>query len=225
MVVVCAVMVTLVCSGVLVALFVPSILHVRESARESQCQNNLKQIGLALHSYHDRWQSFPPAYTVDAQGQRLHSWRVLILPYLGQQGLYNSIDLSQPWDSPRNAPFLAQMPLEFGCPSDVAPGGTATNYVAVVGDKCVFRGEKPVSIHEITDGTSNTILVGELVGANIPWMKPDDLSLTSFGGFSSKHSDSVHFLMGDGSVHFMPSKPSVSASPPPAQFTRGEEDW
>jgi prepilin-type processing-associated H-X9-DG protein len=198
---------------------------VRESARESQCKNNLKAIGLALHNYHDRWQSFPPAYTVDAQGRRLHSWRVLILPFLGQQGLYNSIDLSQPWDSPVNAPFLATRPPEFGCPSDVAPGATSTNYVAVVGDKCVFRGEKSVSIQEITDGTSNTILVGEVVGTNIPWMKPDDLSLSSFRGFSSKHSDAVHFLMCDGSVHSMPSKPSLPATPAPAQFTREGSDW
>lgn len=215
------VMVTLVCSGVLVGLFVPAMLHVRESSHETKCMNNLKQIGSALHNYHDRWQSFPPAYTVDSQGRRLHSWRVLILPFLGQQTLYDSIDLSQPWDSPRNVPLLAKMPPEFGCPSDAAPGATSTNYVAVVGDKCVFRGEKPVSIHEITDGTSNTILLGEVIGANIPWMKPDDLNLSSFAGFSSKHSNSVHFLMTDGSARSMPGNP---ASPWPGQFTRDGND-
>lgn len=228
LVIVCVVMVTLVCSGALLGLFVPTILHVRDSSRQRQCQNNLKQIGLALHSYHDAWGSFPPAYTVDANGQRLHSWRVLILPYLGQTALYNSIDLTQPWDSPANARHLAAMPHEFGCPADAVRGSTLTNYVAVVGDKCVFRGQEPVSIREITDGTSNTILVGEVAGANIPWMKPDDRGIEMFavgvkgGGFSSKHYLCVHFLMCDGSVGSMTNNPAM---PAPAKFTRDGNDW
>lgn len=217
-------MVALVGFGLLVAVFVPPFVHVRDSSRETRCKNNLKQIVAALHAYHDRWQSFPPAYTIDAQGRRLHSWRVLILPYLGQQGqqqLYNSIDLSQPWNSPRNVPFLAKMPPEFGCPADAGPGATATNYVAVVGDKCVFRGEKPVRIDEITDGTSNTVVVGEVIGANIPWMKPDDLSLSSFRGFSSKHSAAVRYVTADGAVHGFPGSPLKVA---PAMFTRDGND-
>lgn len=68
-----------------VALFLPATRNVRPAAYRSQCKNNLKQIGLALHNYHDEYQAFPPAYTVDADGKPLHSWRTLILPYMEQK--------------------------------------------------------------------------------------------------------------------------------------------
>ena len=81
----------------LVALFIPFSRMGsagREPSRRSQCKNNLKQIGLALHNYHEKYQAFPPAYTVDATGKPLHSWRTLILPFVDQQALYDKIDLS-----------------------------------------------------------------------------------------------------------------------------------
>jgi hypothetical protein len=227
-VVISVVIVMLLCSGVIVGLLVPAILHVRESTRNSQCERNLKAIGLALHNYHDAWGTFPPAYTEDANGRRLHSWRVLILPYLGQTALYNSLDLTQPWDSPENARFQGAMPREFGCPSDTGRGSVWTNYVVVVGDRCVFRGATPVKINEITDGLSNTIFVGEVAGANIPWMKPEDVPVERFaagatgGGLSSKHTLRVHFLMGDGTVQSLPNNP---AKPAMSKFTRDGSDW
>ena len=67
-----------------------------------QCANNLKQIALALRNYESVYHALPPAYTVDAEGKPLHSWRTLILPYLEQQALYDKIDLSKPWDDPAN---------------------------------------------------------------------------------------------------------------------------
>ncbi|MEL7264459.1 MAG: DUF1559 domain-containing protein [Planctomycetota bacterium] len=70
------------------------------------CSNNVKQIGLGLANYHASWNSFPPAYTVDANGNRLHSWRTLILPYVEQQPLYDRIDLTKPWDDPAHASQL-----------------------------------------------------------------------------------------------------------------------
>ena len=89
---------------VLIALLLPPASRSgRGEARRSQCKNNLKQIGLALHNYHDIYHVFPPAYTVDGNGKPLHSWRTLILPYLDQAPLYLKIDLSKPWDDPANA--------------------------------------------------------------------------------------------------------------------------
>ena len=70
------------CGGILIALLLPAVQAAREAARRTQCSNNLKQIGLAMHNYHDVNQQFPPAYIADADGQPMHSWRVLILPYL-----------------------------------------------------------------------------------------------------------------------------------------------
>jgi type II secretory pathway pseudopilin PulG len=89
--------------AVVVAMLLPSVRRARPAARRSQCKNNLKQIGLALYNYEADYHAFPPAYTVDADGKPLHSWRTLILPYLDQQPLYARIDLSKPWDDPANA--------------------------------------------------------------------------------------------------------------------------
>ncbi|MBI5757906.1 MAG: DUF1559 domain-containing protein, partial [Planctomycetales bacterium] len=196
---------------ILIALLLPAVQQAREAARRTQCKNNLKQIGLALHNYHDTYQAFPPAFTVDAQGKPLHSWRVLILPFLGEAGLYNSIDQSQAWDSPQNAAFQLQMPAVYTCPSHGSPGTSngLTHYAAIVGAQCVFQGEKTTAMRDITDGTSNTILIGEVSQATISWMSPTDVSFDTFtgiggsGGFSSHHTGGVHMLMCDGAVRFI----------------------
>src|SRR5690242_17032670 len=88
------------CTGVPFALILPAVQQAREAARRSQCKNNLKQIGLALHNYHETYGGLPPAFVADDQGRPMHSWRVLILPFLGEQALYNEYNLSEPWDGP-----------------------------------------------------------------------------------------------------------------------------
>ena len=104
--------------GVLIAFLMPATRTGREPARRTQCKNNLKQIGLALYSYHDTYHAFPPAYTVDADGKPLHSWRTLILPYSDQAPLYAKIDLSKPWDDPVNAEaYNTRTPNGYCCPS------------------------------------------------------------------------------------------------------------
>ena len=89
----------LVCGGILLALLLPAVQAAREASRRMECSNNLKQISLAMHSYHDVYGSLPPAYTIDEEGRRLHSWRTLLLPYLEAGQIYEQLDLSQPWDS------------------------------------------------------------------------------------------------------------------------------
>ena len=80
---------------------------VRESGRRAQCRNNLKQIVLALQSYHQANGCFPPAYIADKNGKPMHSWRVLILPYLDRNALYKAYNFSEPWDGPNNKKLLA----------------------------------------------------------------------------------------------------------------------
>jgi len=198
------------CIGVLTALLLPAIQAAREAARRSQCMNNLRQIGLALHNYHDQYACFPPAYFADETGKPMHSWRVLILPQLGEQALYNEYNFSEPWDGPNNGRLLARMPAVYACPSHAAAGpGTNTAYAGVFGEQCVFTGKSPVRITDITDGTSNTLLVGEATGAGIPWMKPEDIDVTKHpaledsDGFSGDHRGGVNFLLCDGSVRFL----------------------
>lgn len=86
---------------------------VTNSCRPETCSMNLKQIAIGLYNYADTYGRFPPAWTVDSQGKPLHSWRVLILPYLEYQHLYDKIRLSEPWDSEYNRQFHDKMPSCF----------------------------------------------------------------------------------------------------------------
>ena len=92
-----------------------------EATRRARCVNNLKQIGLAMYNYHDQYGCFPPAYTADEHGRPLHSWRVLLLPYLECEDLYDQLRLNEPWNSPYNQQVLkdSDVPSVFRCPSAV----------------------------------------------------------------------------------------------------------
>ena len=114
------------------ALMLPAVSRgSREAAKRTQCKNNLKQIMLAFHNYHDTYSAFPPAYTTDADGRRLHSWRTLLLPYLDQQKLYSSIDLAKPWNDPVNAEARKSLLHVYSCPSvaDEAKGSNPSDHL------------------------------------------------------------------------------------------------
>jgi hypothetical protein len=198
------------CGGILLALLLPAVQHAREAARRTQCKNNLKQIGIALHNYHDMYGFFPPAYIADSQGKPMHSWRVLILPQLGEDALYRDYDFSQPWDNPKNHALLNRIPAVYQCPShDHRHHPTATAYAGVFGEACAFQGEKPRHIKDFRDGLDQTLIVGEAVGAKIPWTKPEDIDVSRHGrlndpqGFSSDHAGGFQGLIGDGSVRLI----------------------
>ena len=148
------------------------------AARRMSCQNNLHQIAIALQSYHDSLGSFPPAYIADANGKPMHSWRVLILPYLEEQAMYNAYKFDEPWDGPNNRRLAAKIPRNYRCPSDSprqSPPSLETSYVAIVGPNTVWPEEKSVNMKQITDGTSQTLLVVEVHDSGIHWMEPRDL--------------------------------------------------
>src|SRR5206468_2619679 len=84
--------------ALLICLMLPAVRTARPAAYRNQCHNNLKQIALALRNYEELYHALPPAYTTDSNGNALHSWRTLILPFLGERQLYESIDLAKPWD-------------------------------------------------------------------------------------------------------------------------------
>jgi hypothetical protein len=162
--------------GWLISLVLPMV-HVPTSRRRPPCKNNLKLIGLALHHYHDHYLCFPPAYVPGSDGKPWHSWRALILPFLDQPDLAKEYRFDEPWNGPNNSRLLSRCPDVFHCPSAKSTtSANRTNYVAVVGPETVWPGSDRVSIGEITDGTSNTVLVVEVRDAGIPWLAPDDLS-------------------------------------------------
>lgn len=173
--------------------------------------NNLKQIGLAVHNYHDSTMHFP-SNIKGPNGQALLSWRVAILPYIEQGSLYSQFDLTQPWDSPRNKALLNQMPRIYAArPLEYVPGQTTTTpYRGFAGPGAIFEdipsGGKPIGIMNVTDGTSNTILIVE-ASEQVPWTKPDDLPfapsqpLPKLGGFKP---GGFYALFADGSIHYIP---------------------
>jgi prepilin-type N-terminal cleavage/methylation domain-containing protein/prepilin-type processing-associated H-X9-DG protein len=192
--------------AILVALMLPGT-RGGARARRSQCKNNLKQLGLALHNYHDTYGSFPPAYTVDEAGNRLHSWRTLILPYVDQAPLYETIDLSKPWDDPVNAQAFEASLYAYQCPSaTIEPG--QTTYMAIVGDQHAFSETTGREISEIKDGTSNTVMVIEVAAADtVHWMSPHDVDGEYFSGLNEdselSHLGGLQVLFADGSVQFV----------------------
>lgn len=192
--------------GGLVALLLPATRSARPAARRSQCRNNLKQIGLALHNYHDVYGSLPPAYTVDEEGNRLHSWRTLILPFLDQAPLYDQIDLTKPWDDPANAVAFETTVVVYQCPSaDIDPNHTT--YVALVGDDRALSPDGR-TFRDFIDGTSKTAVVTEtLPGQTMHWMSPFDDRVDIFKDLNSEsktyHMGGIQILLADGSVRFI----------------------
>jgi hypothetical protein len=192
-------------------------------ANGAQNVANLQQIALAMYNYESANARFPPAY-LGPIGTPLLSWRVALLPYLGETTLYNQFDLTKPWDDPANIGLLSLMPAVFRSPLDPL-GSTEASYLVGVGSNTMFPGSPGVTLGSISDGTSNTILVGESYGSSIPWTKPEDIAIGSCptlggSGFSSFFPDAVPFAFSDGSVRFLPN--TIACNPLAAMFGRND---
>jgi hypothetical protein len=148
----------------------------RAAAGRAQDQNNLKQIALALHNYHDTYEGFPPAALVDKRGKPMLSWRVMILPYIEQDTLYKEFRLDEPWDSEHNKKVFEKhpMPRVYALPGVAKDGEKLTHYQAFVGNGAIFDPIQTCKMQTITDGTSNTLMVATAAKA-VPWTKPDDI--------------------------------------------------
>ena len=114
-------------------------------------------------------------------GTPLLSWRVAILPYLGEseKALYGQFKLSEPWDSPNNKALLAKMPKVYApaVAKDGEKDKNVTHYLGFVGGGALFERDQMVNINSVTDGTSNTLMIAEAV-TGVPWTKPEDLAFT-----------------------------------------------
>ena len=193
--------------ALLIALLLPAVRSGGSAARRSQCVNNLKQIALALHNYELAYHVLPPAYTVDASGRPLHSWRTLILPYLEREPLYRTIDLSRPWNDPANAKAFETPLVEFRCPEVADPPNTTT-YLAVAGPDGCFRPGKSRRLAEITDAHGSTLMVIEVCKEHaVPWMAPVDadesLVMSLVPTAKLPHSGGMNACCVDGSVKFL----------------------
>ena len=184
-----------------------AVQQAREAARESQCFC-IKAIAIALHNYHDVHGSFPPAYVADSTGRPVHSWRVLLLPFLEEGTLYNAYNMAEPWDGPNNRKLLDRRPSVYHCPSrDDDP--STTSYLAVTGPGTAFPGAGSTKLAEIVDGTSRTVLIAEVSNVEVAWTAPVDLDVRSMSwtiddpskpGFSSPHARGPLFLFADATL-------------------------
>jgi hypothetical protein len=156
----------------------PPVEAARRSVQRAESINSLKQLGLAMHNYHASHRAFPPAAVCDAQGKPLLSWRVLLLPYLEEKALYDQFHLDEPWDSPNNKKLIDRMSSAYRSPGSKLTEPGRTNYVVAVGQGTVFGEKQGVKIKDITDGTSNTLMLVEVDDDHaVIWTKPDDLPL------------------------------------------------
>jgi len=185
--------------------------QVGGSAAKITSQNNLKQIGLAIHSHESATGALPAWATADAQRKPLLSWRVAILPYLEQDPLYRQIRLNEPWDSEHNKQFHDKMPKVFEMPGKPAEAGK-TYYQAFVGRGAIFGKDaaQPTRFAQIKDGASNTLLAVE-AATPVNWMEPKDIDFAAGpNGFAPEGKVGGHFpggfhaLFADGSVRFLP---------------------
>ena len=201
--------------GVVIGLFLPATRGAREPARRAQCVYNLKQIALALRQYESTYHALPPACTVDAAGRPLHSWRTLILPYLGQAPLYETIDLTKPWDDPANAKARETPVGAYRCPeqTDAIP---QTSYLALVAPGSCFLPDRPRRLSEVTDDHGKVLMVIEAApGQTVPWMCPRDADASLLMGIEPRtvlnHSGGINGLLVDGSVWFLRARDSAAS--------------
>jgi hypothetical protein len=167
--------------------------------------NNLKQIGLAMHNYCDAMKSLPPAAAPRKPGQPPVSWRVLVLPYLEENAIYQQYRFDEAWDSENNKKLIAKMPAVFAAPGSKVASQGKTNYLAVVGDEYAIAANKGRSMEEIRDGTSNTIMLVESSDEKaVPWTKPQDFAVDKknpAAGLVDLRPGGFLAALVDGSVH------------------------
>ena len=252
--------------AILVALLLPAVQQAREAARRSQCKNNMKQLGLALHNYHDTHSKFPPLEVVPAShltcpstachwGGRAGNWLTLIMPFIDLETEYNSIDFSVGYSAGGNHDSFLRPYSQFLCPSNPVGSGTRlqgnahiVHYYAMSGSiyngisgnleaiswaqngsqgdrRGIFYHDSGVSMRDITDGTSNTVMVAEARGyqpqsltsivsiqdgrgmkfAHVTTTAPDMPinSITRWFAPSSFHTGGIHATLADGSARFV----------------------
>jgi hypothetical protein len=177
----------------------PIVEKMQASAERLVQSNNLKQIALAMHMYHDAFQGLPLAKA----GKGGLSWRVAILPFIEQQQLLQRFKMDEPWNSPNNLKLLAAMPEVYRHPTRPAQPGH-TYYRVIIGPGTIFGdGMQKTGFARIPDGTSNTFMIVEAETA-VPWTKFDEVVFNPAGPLP-KLGENGRFLVAfaDASVQFM----------------------
>ncbi len=177
---------------------------VAQARQKQESKNNLRQIGLAFHAFHKTYNHYPEATGNGANGKGGLSWRVALLPELGEADLHSQFKRDEPWNSPHNMKLLDRMPKVYASPCGNAPAGH-TFYQVFTGPNTPFPPGQRFRFINFTDGTANTFLVVE--GGNaVPWTKPEDMPFDRKGplpALGGMFPDGFHAVMGSGEVRFI----------------------
>ena len=184
----------------------PLIEAMKDRARDNVRLNQMKNIGLAMHNYHDVYGRFPAAAICDDAGKPLLSWRVAILPYIEHADLYDKFHLDEPWDSPHNKKLIDRMPDVYRRGDDQST--TKTGFVVYTGDETAFTVKAGRKYADFEDGLSETLLCVEVAPDKaVTWTKPEDLVFdpadpkTCLG---LGKTDRFIVLFGDGATRWLP---------------------
>lgn len=199
-----------------VGLLMPAAQAAKEASRRMDCSNNMKQIALAFHNYHSAYKQLPATATGGSPDKRLLSWRVALLPFLGEQELYEAFNHNEPWDSEHNLPLAQRMPEVYRCESATVLEQGKTVYLLPINalprsadnPSFVFRNDAVTKFRDILDGLANTIMMVEAPPSEaVTWTQPEDLPvnladpLKMIGG--KVHIGGTHVMMADGAVIFI----------------------
>lgn len=216
--------------GILIGLLLPAVQAAREAARKTACKNNLKQIGIALHNYHDTHRSLPTG-CIEWRGfgapatHRQFAWSAFLLPFLEQQNLASTINFNVPFDAPENAKAAATRLAVYECPTALERKllRAQTDYGGLFGERMLNRQpddgvllyDRKIAFRDINDGLSNTLIVSEDVGGpDSEWINGRNVFVQS-GGINdpkawagdneirSKHTGGAMLLYCDGHVDFV----------------------
>lgn len=232
----------------LIALAMPAIQQAREAARRQNSRNNLKQIGLALHNYHDTFTCFPLGGIIRQDGTAMRGWMMGIMPFLDQNSLSVRLDYDQPWNSPKNAPVYAvSIPAFLIQGRDLGRTSDGYGITFYMGNPNLLHRNQTVRLREITKGSSHTWFAGEVAGSFQPWGYPFNwrpLGMKLCNGpnsFGQPAWGGGHLLRADGNVTFISDQASprilqaLAKAPPVAtpdqtavpdrRFTIGAYSW
>jgi hypothetical protein len=224
-----------------VALLPPHLAIAWAKYRRDHCARNLAQIAVALANYREDYGCYPPACVNGADGKPMHSWRILILPYLGYKDLYDQYDFKQPWNGPINT-ALAERERKldvFSCPDDGKPDDgkneKETNYVVVTGQNTAWNEN---IVPKSAAHADKLVLLVEAVNSGIGWMQPGDFDRVNMADKTDKtgnlstigvtSGDALWTLVAcaDGSVWKLPKDfPAAELLKRSTVDTANETDW
>lgn len=204
-------------AGLFFGWLLPAYYQAWAAAKTSASSGRLKVIGLALHNYHDTYGELPPPYIADENGKPMHSWRVLILPFIEEGDLYDQYDFDEPWDGPNNRLLMSQRPDAYSNPRISDKGGKTTTYQVIAGpDALLDPAATSRKFADAADGLDMTALVAENFGKPVIWTEPDDLTPQQFlaGQLMENAPDAKAWvMMGDTSMELIGTDDVQSAKP------------